>query len=226
MRTFLDEQNQKWELNLTWDVAEQINSRVERHNSTPENPKYFDLLNLSDHEQAECFVLFDPLTGRFDLEKARCLVRILYILCEEQCDSRNISPEEFAALVQGGTFSRAKKALEEEIVNFIPDEDQKKMYQNLLCLADGNRSTALSEMNQILTEKLAALTALQTQNAQGVLSEMFATVEKEIAKAAEGFGTTSSSKSAGRSGSLLAERSRSGNSSSCGKATKKKSGTK
>ena len=226
MRVFFDERDQKWEINLTWDKAEQINGRVEQHDSTPENPKYFDLLNLANHEQAECFVLFDPVTGRFNLDKARCIVRILYILCEQQCDERDISPEEFAELIQGGAFSRAKKALEEELVNFIPDEDQKKMFQNLLCLADGNRSVALSEVNQILEERLTALTAQQTRGAQDVINSIFTPLEKEIAKVAEEFGTTNFLKSAESSGSSRGGASRRENSLLCGKGTKKKSGTK
>ena len=46
MRTFLDDNNQKWDINLTWDKAEQIAIRCERPDSTPEERKTLPMKNI------------------------------------------------------------------------------------------------------------------------------------------------------------------------------------
>jgi len=195
MRTFLDD-NQKWDINLTWDKAEQIASRCERPDSTPEERKTFDLFNLTDKEQADAFVLNDPFTGRFDVKKGRCIVNILYVLCEEQCRERNMSDVDFGKMMMSGTFGRAWAALMEEVGNFIQDAEQRMLFQNMLCLAGGDRSTALSEANRILTQKLTASRAMQTRIMEEGMETAFGKVMEALEKAAEESGTTGSLKSA------------------------------
>ena len=161
MRSFLDENGQEWVIHLTWDKAEQIASRVERPDSTPKDKKYFDLLNPTDKEQIEAFMTRDPYTGRFNLQNARHLVRLLYVLCEEQCKERKMKPEDFGALMQSASFGAAMEAFMEEFGNFIQDPEEREMFKTLMFLAGGGQSAVLSEATQTLTQKKTALGALE-----------------------------------------------------------------
>jgi len=201
MRTFTDTNGQDWTISLTWDKAEQIAARVERPDSTKKDRKTFDLLNSTDKEQVDAFVLNDPYTGRFDLQKARCIVAMLYVLCEEQCKERKISPEDFALMMQA-SFGDAFKAFMEEYGNFIPCPDRKEMFQNLMFLAENGQSAALSEVNQTLRQQRTALGAAITQRAAREMAPAVEMVEKAVA----GLGMTASSKSAGRSASRPASK--------------------
>jgi hypothetical protein len=194
MKVFLDDDNREWKLHLTWDNAEQIYTRCERPDSTPEERKTFDLFNITNKEQVEAFVVYDPHTGRFNVQHGRYIVNILYLLCEEQCKERNISDLDFGNMMMSSLFSRAYEALMGEIENFIPSPEQKTAFQNLLYLAGGTQQTALSELNQILTKARTAVDAQINQKAAEA-ADMMETAMKNMAtdlKAAEESSTTSS----------------------------------
>ena len=191
-------------LHLTWDKSEQIAARVERPDSTPKDKKYFDLLNPADAEQVATFILRDPHTGRFNLQNARHLIRLFYVLCEEQCKERGMTPEDFGALMTSASFGAAMEAFMEEFGNFIQDPEEKETFKTLMYLADGGRSAVSSEANRALTQKKTALGALITQK---IAAEM-EPVDALFAKAAEEFGTTASSKSAVLSASNQANKRR------------------
>jgi len=160
------------------------------------------LLNPTDAEQVATFILRDPHTGRFNLQNARHLVRMFYVLCEEQCKERKMSPEKFGALMQSASFGAAMEAFMEEFGNFIQDPEEKETFKTLMFLADGGRSSVSSEANRALTQKKTALHALITQK---IATEM-EPVDAMFAKAAEELGTTASSKSAGHSASSPANK--------------------
>jgi len=195
MKTFLDDENREWRLHLTWDKAEEIYARCERPDSTPEERKTFDLFSPVNKEQIESFVYNNPYTGRFDVQNAKRLVNVLYVLCEEQCKERNITDEQFGRMLMSSLFGSAYKALMEEIENFIPDPAQKTAFQNLLYLAGGMQQTALSELNQILTQARTAADAHMSQNADEAKAQMATVLEKmktTLTQAAEESSTTSS----------------------------------
>ena len=192
MRHFYDTQLQKWTINLTWDIAEDIFKRVERPDSTKKHPKHFDLFNLTDQDQADCFVTHDH-TGRFSIKKGKCLVNMLYVICEEQCKERNISDLDFAKVVSGVPFGHAMEALMEEIGNFIPDPVRRTMFQNLLSLADGGQLAVLSEAAQLLTEKVTALHATTTQMLKDQIEPEWEKAMKQMEDAVAASGTTNSS---------------------------------
>jgi len=196
MRTFYDENHQQWKLHLTWDKAEQIAARCERPDSTPENRKTFDLFNLTNKEQIESLLLEDPYTGRFNVNNGRCLVNVMYVLCEEQCKEREMTDVQFGEMLMSSTFALARQAFMEELVNFIPDSERRTLFQNMLYLAAGNQSVALSEANRILAEKRTALNALTTQTIGDNMEKAMAPAIEAFTKAVGEFGTTNSSKSA------------------------------
>jgi len=196
MRTFIDESGQEWILSLTWEKAEQIAARVERPDSTKKDRRMFDLFNPTDVEQVQVFLDRDPMTGRFNVESGRCLVRILYVLCEEQCKERKMSPEDFGRMLTSGAFADAKEAFMTEFVNFIPCKEQKEMFQNLMLLADGGQSVALSEANQTLMQQVTALHAATTRRVERGMEPLVKMVEQAVAEN----GSIPSSKSVGRSG--------------------------
>jgi len=203
MREFTDENGQKWIFHLTWDKAEQISARVERPDSTPKDRKTFDLLNPTDKEQVEALVLYEP-TGRFNLKNGRCLVAMFYVLCEEQCKERKMSPEQFGQLMMSGTFAAAYEAFLEEFGNFIQDPDRKMMFQDMIYLAGGMQSAALSEASRTLRQQRTVLDAHVTK----MIAESADQMEREMEKAVAELGTTNSSKSAGRSASTPASKRR------------------
>ena len=196
MRTFIDEQLRTWKLNLTWDKADEIAARCERPDSTPEHRKTFDLFNMTDKEQTEYFDFLDPATGRFNRKNAAALAYMIYVLCEGQCQERGVSAEEFCGMMQTGIFGRAMDALIEELVNFIPDQESKKMFQTMLSLVGGSRKAASSKVTQNLIEKQTVIDAQITQILDEEIDKAFSPMTQALAKVAEEFGTTNSSKSA------------------------------
>jgi len=200
MKTFFDDENREWKLNLTWAKAEEIALRCERPDSTPEKRTTYDLFNITDKEQIEAFTLYDPYTGRFNIQTAKYLVNILYVLCEEQCAERGMTDVQFGEMLMGSLFSRAWESFMEELVNFIQHPEQRTLFQNLLYLAEGTQRSALQEVNQTLTQQRTALDAhvrqMITEQGEKVQKE----IESKLAKAAEGFGMTNSSNSAGLPG--------------------------
>jgi DNA-binding transcriptional MerR regulator len=200
MKIFLDDENREWKLNLTWAKAEEIAQRCERPDSTPEKRTTFDLFNITDKEQIESFTFHDMYTGRFNVHIARCLVNILYVLCEQQCAERSVTDVQFGEMMGSGLFSRAWEAFMEELGNFIQDPEQMTMFQSLLYLAEGTRRTALQEVNQTLAQQKTALDVHVRQMITERVEKMQKEIETKLAKAAEDFGTMDFSNSAGLPG--------------------------
>jgi hypothetical protein len=121
---------------------------------------------------------------------------MLYVICEEQCKERDVSPEEFGKMMAGTLYGDAIKVLMEEIGNFIPDPVRKTMFQSLLSLADGGQSAALLEASQILAEKATALRAKTTQMLNDQIDPVWTKAMEDLEKAVVESGTTSASKSA------------------------------
>lgn len=196
MRIFYGNNHEKWNLNLTWAKAEKIAEVCERPDSTPEKRKTYDLFNMTDTEQAACFNLYDPTTGRLILKHMEHLVNVIYILCEEQCVERGISDKEFGEMMGSGLFGNAYAALMEEVVNFIPDSERREMFRMLLILADGKQAGVLRNLNQTLTQELTAMDAQITQITDVKLGKAFEQMKEALAKVAEENTTTTSSNSA------------------------------
>ena len=199
MRYFYDDDHRKWSISITWKKAQDIFNRCERPDSTPQNRKTYDLFNMTDKDQVEWFNLYDPHTGRFNETNAGHLINILYVLCEEQCKEREMTDVEFGEMMMSAVFGRAWMELKEELANFILDPEQRKMFQNLLSLAEGNRSVVSREANLILAEKVTALTAQTIQMLRDKIDPAFDAITTDLAKAAEEKSTTPSSKSSGLS---------------------------
>ena len=163
MQSFKDGAGNTWILDMTWARAERIYKLCERHSSTPENRLTFDFFNMGDESQAAELILSDPETGRFRLDYAKCLVNVLYVLCEDQCRERGVSDSEFGEMMTNSTFNAAYHAMMEELVNFIPNPERQAMFRKILTLAEGAQTAVLAETNRILDEKLNAMTAQITK---------------------------------------------------------------
>jgi hypothetical protein len=176
MQTFTDNQGTTWNFHLTWGKAEKIHLLCERPSSTPENRKTYDLFNLNDlvdRSQIDDLQIDDPLTGRFLLENAKCLINVFYVICEEQCTERGISGEQFGAMLTSpAVFHKANNAFREELVNFIPNPEHQGIFKKMLSLVDERRTLALSETNRILDEKIAVLDAKTTQILQTQMDQV------------------------------------------------------
>jgi hypothetical protein len=143
MQVFLDDKNQKWEIELTIDIAEEIHKRCERPDSTPEQRKTFDLLSVVDVEQSQYFQPFKG--GRIDKSRVEKLVDMFWVLMEKQCRERKMSEYDFAKMLQGGTLGRGVLAFQQELLNFIPSPDFREAVIMIMNSVGGVDVTALRE---------------------------------------------------------------------------------
>jgi hypothetical protein len=59
------------------------------------------------------------------------LVDVLYAVCKEEADSRNVSDEEFGRSMAGDAIEFATAALLDEIIDFFP-EAKRKVFRRIL----------------------------------------------------------------------------------------------
>ena len=83
------------------------------------------------------------------LEDPFSLAAVLYSLCEDQAEEREISPDDFAGMLFGETFEKAVEALIDSIVDFYP-----------------------RQKSQVLRDALAKERAKQEQDMEKALEEL------------------------------------------------------
>jgi hypothetical protein len=140
---FVDELGREWTFRITIGLAEEVHKRCDRPDSTPENPKYYDLLSVVDTLQPQ---YFQPLLeGRVSLNYAEKLVNMFYVLLEKQCIERKVSQRDFAEMLLGGTFGKAIRAFQDELLNFIPVPEFSETVKAIMNNAGGMDKAALIE---------------------------------------------------------------------------------
>lgn len=163
MKIFKDADGNEWKVSLDFDMVDEIAARVERPGSTPEERKYYDLMDMMNREMISALQIRDPNNSLGYLrENIRCIVNLLYVVCEAQCKERDVSPEQFAKLMVGQTLGDAYDALSEEIINFIPTLDDREAARAMITASDQNAKVVLKEMTQIFQENQAAVDARAT----------------------------------------------------------------
>lgn len=97
MPRFPDKLGQTWDLLIDVDAVEQVRSKLN-----------LDLMKIDKPE------------GKAIFEDQVTFVHVLYVLCEEQAEKRQINERAFAKGFNGDTFDAAVDALIEAIADFFP----------------------------------------------------------------------------------------------------------
>jgi len=101
MRTFADANNRIWYVAINVTAVRRVRAAVQ-----------VDLCSLGDNGFAELGKLLgDPVT----------LCNVLYVLCRDDAEQRNVSDEEFGRALFGDVIFAAREAFVEELIDFFPD---------------------------------------------------------------------------------------------------------
>jgi hypothetical protein len=80
------------------------------------------------------------------------LVRVLWVLCEQQAEGRKVTPEEFGKALRGDSLEEAGQALMGDIADFFPS-GRRAIFQKMI-----SKSADLSEKAAaLLTAKIDAM---------------------------------------------------------------------
>jgi len=106
-----------------------------------------DLLGIDVARMATARELFgmiadDPIT----------LVNVLYVLCRDQAEERDISDRDFGRLLLGDVIDRATEAFVQGVVDFFPSR-QRRLLRAALAKLEKARETALAK-SEVEIEKL------------------------------------------------------------------------
>lgn len=136
--TFKDKNGGEWNLSLTVGLLGRIRERTQ-----------VDIGKAMRSNDGLAEVLFaEPET----------LVRILWIVCEQQAEKREASPEQFADLFDGPTIEGATEALLGAVADFFPRSKISKLIKARLpeMLAKMDEQSE-KEVNRMLDQALAKI---------------------------------------------------------------------
>lgn len=76
------------------------------------------------------------------------MVDVIYVLCKEQCDKRELSDLDFGRLLTGDVLEDASKKLVDETIDFFPNRHQRETLKKQVAKAEQMNETMLSEIDQ------------------------------------------------------------------------------
>lgn len=132
MHTFADN------LGRTWYVAVNV-STIRRVRAA----LGVDLYQLVDDGMQEL--------GKLVADPVR-LADVLYVLCKEDADAKNISDEDFGRALGGDAITSAAEALVEELVDFFPDERSRAALRRVIAAGRQVRTKLLEHAETMLDE--------------------------------------------------------------------------
>ena len=103
MASFKDAQDREWTVRIDVNALKAVRDELD-----------FDLLTQQGAEQLAKLAA-DPIL----------LVATLYVLCKDQIDERELSPEEFGAAFLGEAIAEAVDALMEGMIGFFPERQRR-----------------------------------------------------------------------------------------------------
>ncbi len=80
------------------------------------------------------------------------LADVLYVLCKEDADTKNISDEDFGRALGGDAITSAAEALVEELVDFFPDERSRAALRRVIAAGRQVRTKLLDHAETMLDE--------------------------------------------------------------------------
>lgn len=101
MKTFQDNQDRQWEVELNVDALKRVRGALE-----------VDLLTVMDGGE-------DSLLERLVADPV-LLCDVIFVLCRPQAEKKKISDEDFGRAMAGDAIDAATTAFLEEVVNFFP----------------------------------------------------------------------------------------------------------
>ena len=138
MEAFKDSIGETWDLELNIGVVMRLRSRLD-----------FDLENILNIQSDL------SITDKTPLEKiatdAIYLFNVIYVICEKQCQARNLSQEDFAERFSSDTIITATDALIREIINFSRPQ-KRKVLEKLLRINSDLSEKMGAKLDQILND--------------------------------------------------------------------------
>jgi hypothetical protein len=87
--------------------------------------------------------------GRLVADPVR-LADVLYVLCKDDADAKNISDEDFGRALAGDAITSAAEALVEELVDFFPDERSRAALRRVIAAGREVRTKLLTHAETML----------------------------------------------------------------------------
>jgi hypothetical protein len=87
--------------------------------------------------------------GRLVADPVR-LADVLYVLCKDDADAKNISDEDFGRALAGDAITAAAEALVEELVDFFPDERSRAALRRVIATGREVRTKLLDRAETLL----------------------------------------------------------------------------
>ncbi len=87
--------------------------------------------------------------GRLVADPVR-LADVLYVLCKDDADAKNISDEDFGRALAGDAITSAAEALVEELIDFFPDERSRAALRRVIAAGREVRTKLLTHAETML----------------------------------------------------------------------------
>lgn len=87
--------------------------------------------------------------GRLVADPVR-LADVLYVLCKDDADAKNISDEDFGRALAGDAITSAAEALVEELIDFFPDERSRAALRRVIAAGREVRAKLLTHAETML----------------------------------------------------------------------------
>jgi hypothetical protein len=99
------------------------------------------------------------------------LVDVIYCLCKEEADARNVSDEDFGRAMYGDVIFHATEAFLEELIDFFPDPKVRQSLRKIITEAKKVRSRILDRAEQVLASFDADREASKLLSSFGIAPE-------------------------------------------------------
>jgi hypothetical protein len=118
-------------------------------------------INVGTLRNVKAKLDFDLLGGSDPMGKAlqrlyedpALLADTLYVLCEKQCQERNISSEDFGYSLAGDAIEYATKAILDELIAFLPEKKRQRL-KTVVSKLEEAESMGLKIIDQKISEEL------------------------------------------------------------------------
>jgi hypothetical protein len=99
------------------------------------------------------------------------LVDVLYCLCKEEADAKNVSDEDFGRAMFGDVIHQATDAFLEELIDFFPDPKVRASLRKIIAEGKKVRSRMLERAEQVLDSFDADREANKLLHSYGIAPE-------------------------------------------------------
>lgn len=137
MRTFQDKIGRSWTISINVSVMKRVRALC--------GIDLFNIVEIDDKQNPKADLLerlsSDPIL----------LVDVIFAVCKEEADERNVTDEDFGRSMSGDSIDAATDALLDEIVDFFPTA-KRQVLQNLLTATRRFRAATEKQLNTLLAD--------------------------------------------------------------------------